>query len=80
MTIMKLKTGLVVKIKFLMLFSLYVIWCLSKCLWSSPELSEGVEAGLICIFIELRTLNEAKVSSYIQDILRHGKKHLNMLF
>jgi len=33
-----------------------------------------VEAGLICIFIELRTLNEAKVSSYIQDILRHGKK------
>jgi len=30
-----------------------------------------VEAGLICIFIELCILNEAKVLSYIQDILRH---------
>jgi len=28
-----------------------------------------VEAGLICIFIEPRILNEARVSSYIQDIL-----------
>jgi len=27
-----------------------------------------VEAGLICIFIEPRILNEARVSSYIQDI------------
>jgi len=30
-----------------------------------------VEAGLICIFIEPRILNEARVSSYIQDILKH---------
>jgi len=30
-----------------------------------------VEAGLICIFIELHILNEARVSSYNQDILRH---------
>jgi len=30
-----------------------------------------VEAGLICIFIELRILNEARVSSYIQDIVKH---------
>jgi len=30
-----------------------------------------VEAGLICIFIELRILNEARVSSYIQAILSH---------
>jgi len=27
--------------------------------------------GLICIFIELWILNEARVSSYIQDVLRH---------
>jgi len=53
--------------------------------WIS-ELSEGVEAGLICIFIKPRILNEARVSSYIQDILRHealfcfSKKHINMSF
>jgi len=35
------------------------------------RISESVEAGLICIFIELCILNEARVSSYIQDILRH---------
>jgi len=33
-----------------------------------------VEAELICIFIEPRILNEARVSSYIQDILRHEEK------
>jgi len=43
-----------------------------------------VEVGLICIFIEPHILNEARVSSYIQDILRHEefffkeKKHLNV--
>jgi len=47
--------------------------------------SEWREAGLICIFIEPRILNEARVSSYIQDILRHEEyffeeKHLNMSF
>jgi len=30
-----------------------------------------VEAGLICIFIEPQILNEVRLSSYIQDILRH---------
>jgi len=30
-----------------------------------------VEAGLICIFIELQILTETRVSSNIQDILRH---------
>jgi len=29
-----------------------------------------VEVGLICIFIEACILNETRVSSYIQDILR----------
>jgi len=42
-----------------------------------------VEAGLICIFIfiEPSILNEARVSSYIQDILRHFSriKYLNMI-
>jgi len=33
-----------------------------------------VEAGLFCIFIKPHILNEAMVSSYIQDILKHGKK------
>jgi len=32
---------------------------------------QHVEAGLICIFIEPRIANEARVSSYIQAILRH---------
>jgi len=41
--------------------------------WIS-ELREWVEAGLICIFIESWILNEARVSSYIHDILRHEKK------
>jgi len=42
-----------------------------------------MKAGLICIFIESCILNEAKVSSYSQAILRHeeilfkGKKLLN---
>ena len=29
-----------------------------------------MEAGLICIFIEPRILNEARVSGYIQDIFK----------
>ncbi len=43
-----------------------------------------MEAGLICIFIDLRIVNEARVLSYIQAILRreiyfHKKKHLNVI-
>jgi len=33
-----------------------------------------VEVGLICIFIEQRILNEARVYSYIQAVLRHEEK------
>jgi len=33
-----------------------------------------VEAGLICIFIELCILNEARVSSYIQDYFKDMEK------
>jgi len=33
--------------------------------------------GLICIFIELCILNEARVSSYIQDVLR--QEHLKII-
>jgi len=38
--------------------------------------AEGVSGGgaHICIFIEQRILNEARVSSYIQDILRLEEK------
>jgi len=36
--------------------------------WSSTS---GVEAGLICLFIEQHILNEVRVSNYIQAILRH---------
>jgi len=54
--------------------------------WSSTSgsLREWVEAGLICIFIQPRILNEARVSSYIRAILRDDlfvfsrKKHLNV--
>jgi len=35
------------------------------------ELSDWMEAGLICIFIEPHILNEARVSSYNQDIFSH---------
>jgi len=36
-----------------------------------------VEVGLICIFIAPCILNEARVSGYIQDILRHEATILN---
>ncbi len=35
--------------------------------------TEWRRGGLICIFIDPRIVNEAKVLSYIQAILRHEK-------
>jgi len=42
--------------------------------WIAECWSEWVEAGLICIFIKPHILNVARVSSYIQAILKHEKK------
>ncbi len=49
------------------------LFCVYYSSVDQEALAGVTEAGLICIFIDLHIVNEARVLSYIQAILRHEK-------